>query len=110
MTALWEQCSELLSFHINLCTAGNYAGIYYVFVTWEANHILPLMPTMMGTLVHLHTSANPMGYNFDDELNRSSGKAVLGWLKLKAALRWDHITTSVKRLTLRSNFGVHLNG
>ncbi|RDX80840.1 Calmodulin-binding protein 60 B, partial [Mucuna pruriens] len=35
-----------------------------------------------------YTSANPMGYNFDDEPNRSSGKAVVGWLKLKAALRW----------------------
>ncbi|KAJ7968466.1 Calmodulin-binding protein [Quillaja saponaria] len=29
-----------------------------------------------------------MSYNFDDERNRSSGKAVVGWLKLKAALRW----------------------
>ncbi|KAK7319610.1 hypothetical protein RJT34_04333 [Clitoria ternatea] len=29
-----------------------------------------------------------MSYNFDDEQNRSSGKAVVGWLKLKAALRW----------------------
>jgi len=35
-----------------------------------------------------YISANPMGYNFDDEPNRSSGKAVVGWLKLKAALRW----------------------
>ncbi|KAK7362936.1 hypothetical protein VNO77_05061 [Canavalia gladiata] len=32
--------------------------------------------------------ATPMSYNFDDEPNRSSGKAVVGWLKLKAALRW----------------------
>ncbi|GAU41754.1 hypothetical protein TSUD_85930 [Trifolium subterraneum] len=32
--------------------------------------------------------ANHMSYNFDDEPNRSSGKAVVGWLKLKAALRW----------------------
>ncbi|KAF7803542.1 calmodulin-binding protein 60 C [Senna tora] len=31
---------------------------------------------------------SPMSYNFDDERNRSSGKAVVGWLKLKAALRW----------------------
>ncbi|KAL2341954.1 hypothetical protein Fmac_009894 [Flemingia macrophylla] len=29
-----------------------------------------------------------MSYNLDDEQNRSSGKAVVGWLKLKAALRW----------------------
>ncbi|CAJ2648738.1 unnamed protein product [Trifolium pratense] len=29
-----------------------------------------------------------MNYNVDDERNRSSGKAVVGWLKLKAALRW----------------------
>ncbi|TKY59339.1 Calmodulin-binding protein 60 B [Spatholobus suberectus] len=35
-----------------------------------------------------YISANPVGYNFDDEPNRSSGKAVVGWLKLKAALRW----------------------
>ncbi|XP_029128532.1 calmodulin-binding protein 60 D [Cajanus cajan] len=35
-----------------------------------------------------YISTNPMGYNFDDEPNRSSGKAVVGWLKLKAALRW----------------------
>lgn len=27
-------------------------------------------------------------YNFDDDRTRSSGKAVVGWLKLKAALRW----------------------
>lgn len=29
-----------------------------------------------------------MNYNFDDDRSRSSGKAVVGWLKLKAALRW----------------------
>uniref|UniRef100_A0A5B6ZVL7 Calmodulin binding protein C-terminal domain-containing protein n=1 Tax=Davidia involucrata TaxID=16924 RepID=A0A5B6ZVL7_DAVIN len=27
-------------------------------------------------------------YSFDEERTRSSGKAVVGWLKLKAALRW----------------------
>ncbi|KAK9267494.1 hypothetical protein L1049_009922 [Liquidambar formosana] len=27
-------------------------------------------------------------YSFDDDRTRSSGKAVVGWLKLKAALRW----------------------
>ncbi|XP_022724431.1 calmodulin-binding protein 60 B-like isoform X2 [Durio zibethinus] len=27
-------------------------------------------------------------YGFDNEASRSSGKAVVGWLKLKAALRW----------------------
>ncbi|PSS10288.1 Calmodulin-binding protein 60 C like [Actinidia chinensis var. chinensis] len=27
-------------------------------------------------------------YGFDDDRTRSSGKAVVGWLKLKAALRW----------------------
>ena len=32
--------------------------------------------------------ANTMSYNVDDGRNRSSGKAVVGWLKLKAALRW----------------------
>lgn len=31
---------------------------------------------------------SPMSYNFDDDRQRSSGKAVVGWLKLKAALRW----------------------
>ncbi|KAK7327966.1 hypothetical protein VNO77_22060 [Canavalia gladiata] len=29
-----------------------------------------------------------MSNNVDDDRNRSSGKAVVGWLKLKAALRW----------------------
>ncbi|KAM5588401.1 calmodulin-binding protein 60 D-like [Rosa sericea] len=29
-----------------------------------------------------------INYNFDDDRSRSSGKAVVGWLKLKAALRW----------------------
>lgn len=29
-----------------------------------------------------------LNYNFDDDRTRSSGKAVVGWLKLKAALRW----------------------
>lgn len=41
---------------------------------------------------HPYSSAymptTPMCYNFDNERNRSSGKAVVGWLKLKAALRW----------------------
>nr|GMC89914.1 Calmodulin-binding protein 60 C [Ipomoea batatas] len=53
---------------------------------------------------HSHTSANVMEENypcasaympnmsstfgFDDDRSRSSGKAVVGWLKLKAALRW----------------------
>lgn len=32
--------------------------------------------------------ATSTNYNLDDERNRSSGKAVVGWLKLKAALRW----------------------
>ncbi|GAY34358.1 hypothetical protein CUMW_011060 [Citrus unshiu] len=33
--------------------------------------------------------ANPSpNYSFDDDSSRSSGKAVVGWLKLKAALRW----------------------
>lgn len=32
--------------------------------------------------------AASMSSNLDDEQNRSSGKAVVGWLKLKAALRW----------------------
>ncbi|KAL1331744.1 hypothetical protein HN51_049007 [Arachis hypogaea] len=35
-----------------------------------------------------YMAANPMSYNCDDERGCSSGKAVVGWLKLKAALRW----------------------
>ncbi|KAG0479894.1 hypothetical protein HPP92_010752 [Vanilla planifolia] len=27
-------------------------------------------------------------YSFEDDRNRSSGKAVVGWLKIKAAMRW----------------------
>lgn len=27
-------------------------------------------------------------FNFDDDRNRTSGKAVVGWLKIKAAMRW----------------------
>nr|AKT94834.1 calmodulin-binding protein 60-C [Populus tomentosa] len=30
----------------------------------------------------------PPNYSFGDDPSRSSGKAVVGWLKLKAALRW----------------------
>lgn len=30
----------------------------------------------------------PPNYRFDEDVNPSSGKAVVGWLKLKAALRW----------------------
>ncbi|XP_054802341.1 calmodulin-binding protein 60 B-like [Prosopis cineraria] len=51
---------------------------------------------------HAHTSFNAPEYGYpgtsayvptspvtyDDDRNRSSGKAVVGWLKLKAALRW----------------------
>ncbi|KAL2932110.1 Calmodulin-binding protein 60 B [Bienertia sinuspersici] len=29
-----------------------------------------------------------INFNFDEDKGRSSGKAVVGWLKLKAALRW----------------------
>lgn len=29
-----------------------------------------------------------INFNFDEDRGRSSGKAVVGWLKLKAALRW----------------------
>ena len=29
-----------------------------------------------------------LNYGFDNEASRSPGKAVVGWLKLKAALRW----------------------
>ncbi|XP_012444516.1 calmodulin-binding protein 60 B [Gossypium raimondii] len=29
-----------------------------------------------------------LAYGFDNDASRSSGKAVVGWLKLKAALRW----------------------
>lgn len=29
-----------------------------------------------------------INFNFDEDRSRSSGKAVVGWLKLKAALRW----------------------
>ncbi|KAF5183982.1 Calmodulin-binding protein 60 b [Thalictrum thalictroides] len=29
-----------------------------------------------------------LNYSFDEDRTRSSGKAVVGWLKLKAALRW----------------------
>ncbi|KAG2689783.1 hypothetical protein I3760_09G155500 [Carya illinoinensis] len=29
-----------------------------------------------------------LNYNFDDDRTRSSGKAVVGWLKVKAAMRW----------------------
>lgn len=32
---------------------------------------------------------NPLtGFGFSEDRSRSSGKAVIGWLKLKAALRW----------------------
>ena len=27
-------------------------------------------------------------FNFDEDRSRSSGKAVVGWLKIKAAMRW----------------------
>jgi hypothetical protein len=35
-----------------------------------------------------HMGTPSLNYNFDDDRSRSSGKAVVGWLKLKAALRW----------------------
>lgn len=27
-------------------------------------------------------------FNFDEDRSRASGKAVVGWLKIKAAMRW----------------------
>ncbi|KAK8580705.1 hypothetical protein V6N13_143769 [Hibiscus sabdariffa] len=35
-----------------------------------------------------YTPAPSLTYGFDNKASRSSGKAVVGWLKLKAALRW----------------------
>lgn len=35
-----------------------------------------------------YMSAPSPNYSFSDDQSRSSGKAVIGWLKLKAALRW----------------------
>lgn len=35
-----------------------------------------------------YTPAMPSNCGFDEARTRSSGKAVVGWLKLKAALRW----------------------
>ncbi|KAK6283717.1 hypothetical protein POUND7_002669 [Theobroma cacao] len=35
-----------------------------------------------------YMSTPSLNYGFDNEASRSSGKAVVGWLKLKAALRW----------------------
>lgn len=35
-----------------------------------------------------YVPATSMSYNLDGERNCSSGKAVVGWLKLKAAMRW----------------------
>ncbi|CAL5411162.1 unnamed protein product [Camellia sinensis] len=35
-----------------------------------------------------HMPNQSSNYVFDDDQTRSSGKAVVGWLKLKAALRW----------------------
>ncbi|KAK4485185.1 hypothetical protein RD792_007802 [Penstemon davidsonii] len=34
------------------------------------------------------TPITPSNFGFDEHRTRSSGKAVVGWLKLKAALRW----------------------
>ncbi|KAG8385622.1 hypothetical protein BUALT_Bualt03G0064200 [Buddleja alternifolia] len=35
-----------------------------------------------------YTPIMPSNFGFDEDRTRSSGKAVVGWLKLKAALRW----------------------
>uniref|UniRef100_A0A5B6ZY53 Calmodulin-binding protein 60 B n=1 Tax=Davidia involucrata TaxID=16924 RepID=A0A5B6ZY53_DAVIN len=40
-------------------------------------------PCASGFMPH-----TPLNYGFDEDRTRSSGKAVVGWLKLKAALRW----------------------
>ncbi|KAL1829743.1 hypothetical protein DCAR_0209112 [Daucus carota subsp. sativus] len=36
----------------------------------------------------VYTPNPSLNYNFHEDRTRSSGKAVVGWLKLKAALRW----------------------
>ncbi|MFQ6620256.1 hypothetical protein Gotur_000905 [Gossypium turneri] len=38
------------------------------------------------------TPTSALNYGFDNETSPSSGKAVVGWLKLKAALRWGIFT------------------
>lgn len=35
-----------------------------------------------------YTPAMPSNFGFEEARTRTSGKAVVGWLKLKAALRW----------------------
>uniref|UniRef100_A0A1D1XPF5 Alanine--tRNA ligase n=1 Tax=Anthurium amnicola TaxID=1678845 RepID=A0A1D1XPF5_9ARAE len=35
-----------------------------------------------------YTPSPSLNYNLDEDRNRSSGKAVVGWLKIKAAMRW----------------------
>ncbi|KAF5472035.1 hypothetical protein F2P56_008783 [Juglans regia] len=66
----------------------------------DMQHLLRMFN--MGS--HAHTSLNvnedgypyssqymdtpSLNYNFDDDQTRSSGKAVVGWLKVKAAMRW----------------------
>ncbi|KVH96911.1 Calmodulin binding protein-like protein [Cynara cardunculus var. scolymus] len=37
---------------------------------------------------YMPNTPSSFGYGFDVDKTRSSGKAVVGWLKLKAALRW----------------------
>ncbi|KAL2473275.1 Calmodulin-binding protein 60 B [Forsythia ovata] len=37
---------------------------------------------------YAYTPNVPSNYRFEEDSTRSSGKAVVGWLKLKAALRW----------------------
>ena len=45
-----------------------------------------------------------INYNFDDDRSRSSGKAVVGWLKLKAALRWGIFIRKSIELVVRRMF------
>ncbi|KAK8524423.1 hypothetical protein V6N13_015445 [Hibiscus sabdariffa] len=70
----------------------------------EMQHLLPIFN--MGN--HGHDTFNPsedeypyastlmpnscLDYGFNNEVSSSSGKAVVGWLKLKAALRWGIFT------------------
>ncbi|KAI6678869.1 hypothetical protein NL676_039665 [Syzygium grande] len=63
-------------------------SISSVSSTWEAITNPHSMLLRTGTHFHQHTCPTISNFGFNEDRSHSSGKAVIGWLKLKAALRW----------------------
>ncbi|XP_073301835.1 calmodulin-binding protein 60 D-like isoform X1 [Primulina huaijiensis] len=67
--------SEDMQHLLRMCSMGGHG--HDSFTTQDSSYAYPA-----------YTPTVPTNFGFDEDQTRVSGKAVVGWLKLKAALRW----------------------